>query len=161
MKIGILGGTFNPIHLAHLNIAAAVRDRFTLDRIIFIPAAIPPHKELDGAIDYADRRAMVALAIAGEPAFTVSDIEERRGGWSYSVYTLAELQALHPDDELYFIIGSDSFLEIASWYRACGNLHPQQHCRGGTAPGAAGRPARCASCCHAAESSAMIPLKCA
>jgi len=118
MKIGILGGTFNPIHLAHLNIAAAVRDRFTLDRIIFIPAAIPPHKELDGAIAYADRRAMVALAIAGEPAFTVSDIEERRGGWSYSVYTLAELQALHPDDELYFIIGSDSFLEIASWYRA-------------------------------------------
>jgi len=118
MKIGILGGTFNPIHLAHLRIAEEVRDRFNLDRIIFIPAATPPHKELDGDIAYADRRAMVALAIAGEPAFSLSDIEERRGGRSYSVYTLAELQALHPDDELFFIIGSDSFLEIATWYRA-------------------------------------------
>jgi nicotinate-nucleotide adenylyltransferase len=118
MKIGILGGTFNPIHNAHLKIAAEVRDRLALDRIIFIPAATPPHKELDGAIDYADRRAMVALAIAGEPAFAVSDIEERRGGLSYSVYTLAELQMLHPGDGLFFIIGSDSFLEIASWYRA-------------------------------------------
>jgi len=118
MKIGILGGTFNPIHLAHLRIAEEVRDRFALDRIIFIPAATPPHKELDGDIAYTDRRAMVSLAIAGEPAFTLSDIEERRGGRSYSVFTLAELQALHPGDELYFIIGSDSFLEIATWYRA-------------------------------------------
>jgi len=118
MKIGILGGTFNPIHLAHLRIAEEVRDRFALDRIIFIPAATPPHKELDGDIAYADRRAMVDLAIAGEPAFSVSDIEERRGGRSYSVYTLAELHTLHPADELFFIIGSDSFLEIASWYRA-------------------------------------------
>jgi nicotinate-nucleotide adenylyltransferase len=118
MKIGILGGTFNPIHLAHLRIAAEVRDRLSLDQIIFIPAATPPHKELDGDIDYADRRAMVTLAIAGEPAYAVSDIEERRGGRSYSVLTLAELQTLHPADELFFIIGSDSFLEIATWYRA-------------------------------------------
>lgn len=118
MRIGILGGTFNPIHLAHLRIAAEVRDRLGLDRVIFIPAATPPHKELDGNIDYADRRAMVALAIAGEPAYAVSDIEEQRGGRSYSVLTLAELQTLHPEDELFFIIGSDSFLEIATWYRA-------------------------------------------
>jgi nicotinate-nucleotide adenylyltransferase len=118
MKIGILGGTFNPIHNAHLRIAAEVRDRLCLDHIIFIPAATPPHKELDGDITFAERRAMVALAIAGESGCSVSDIEGRRGGRSYSVYTLAELQALHPGDELYFIIGSDSFLEIASWYRA-------------------------------------------
>lgn len=118
MKIGILGGTFNPIHLAHLSIAAEVRDRLLLDRIIFIPAATPPHKELDGDISFADRRDMVALAIAEESAFTISDIEERRGGRSYSVDTLGELQALYPDDELFFIIGSDSFLEIATWYRA-------------------------------------------
>jgi nicotinate-nucleotide adenylyltransferase len=118
MKIGILGGTFNPIHLAHLRIAEEVRDRFSLDSIIFIPAAPPPHKELDGDIRYADRRAMVELAIAGESAFSVSDIEERRGGRSYSVNTLAELQELHPADQLFFIIGSDSFLEISSWYRS-------------------------------------------
>ncbi len=118
MKIGILGGTFNPIHNAHLKIATEVRDRLALDRVIFIPAATPPHKELDGDIAYADRKAMVELAIARESAFTISDIEERRGGRSYSVDTLVELQALYPDDELFFIIGSDSFLEISSWYRA-------------------------------------------
>jgi nicotinate-nucleotide adenylyltransferase len=118
MKIGILGGTFNPIHNAHLKIATEVRDRLGLDRIIFIPAAMPPHKELDGDIDFVDRRNMVALAIAGESDFTISDIEERRGGRSYSVDTLRELQTLYPADELYFIIGSDSFLEIATWYRA-------------------------------------------
>lgn len=118
MNIGILGGTFNPIHLAHLQIASEVRRQLDLDRILFIPAATPPHKELDGATAYADRRAMVALAIAGEPAFAISDIEEERGGRSYSVDTLRQLQQRYPEDDLYFIIGSDSFLDIASWYRA-------------------------------------------
>jgi nicotinate-nucleotide adenylyltransferase len=118
MKLGILGGTFNPIHFAHLSIAAEVRARLNLDRIIFIPAATPPHKELDGNVAFSDRMAMVALAIAGEERYSLSDLEERRGGRSYSVDTLRELQTLHPHDELYFIIGSDSFLEIATWYRA-------------------------------------------
>lgn len=118
MKIGILGGTFNPIHNAHLKIAVEVHNQLALDRIIFIPAATPPHKELDGKTTYADRRAMVALAIAPESAFTISDIEEQRGGRSYSVDTLIQLQALHPADDLYFIIGSDSFLDIATWYNA-------------------------------------------
>jgi nicotinate-nucleotide adenylyltransferase len=118
MKIGILGGTFNPIHNAHLQIAIEVRDRLALDSVIFIPAATPPHKELDGETTYADRRAMVALAIAGESSFAISDIEEQRGGRSYSVDTLRQLQVLHPHDELFFIIGSDSYLEIATWYRA-------------------------------------------
>lgn len=118
MKIGILGGTFNPIHNAHLQIAREVRDRLQLDRVIFIPAATPPHKELDGDIAFSDRLAMVELAIAGEKSFSVSDIEAQRGGRSYSVDTLTQLQALHPADRLFFIIGSDSFLEIASWYRA-------------------------------------------
>lgn len=118
MKIGILGGTFNPIHNAHLQIAAEVRDRLALDRVIFIPAATPPHKELDGGIDFAERSAMVALAIAGESAFTLSDLEEQRGGRSYSVDTLKELHRLYPEDELFFIIGSDSFLEISTWYRS-------------------------------------------
>lgn len=116
MKLGILGGTFNPIHIAHLRIAEEVMARLALDRIIFIPAATPPHKQLDGEISFFDRKTMVELAIAGNPSFTVSDIEERRGGRSYSVDTLRELHRLYPDDDLYFIIGSDSFLEISSWY---------------------------------------------
>jgi len=116
MKIGILGGTFNPVHIAHLRIAEEVRERLGLDRIIFIPAATPPHKQLDGEISFADRKAMVELAIADNDSFTVSDIEEQRGGRSYSVDTLRELRRLYPDDDLYFIIGSDSFLEISSWY---------------------------------------------
>jgi nicotinate-nucleotide adenylyltransferase len=118
MKTGILGGTFNPIHIAHLRIAEEVLQRLGLDRIIFIPAATPPHKELDGEVSFADRKAMVELAIAGNPSFLVSDIEEQRGGRSYSVDTLRELQKLYPGDELFFIIGSDSFLEISSWYRS-------------------------------------------
>lgn len=118
MKLGILGGTFNPIHNAHLQIAREVQSRLSLDRVIFIPAATPPHKELDGAITFSDRLAMVELAIADEPCFDASDIEAQRGGRSYSVDTLKQLQALHPADQLFFAIGSDSFLEIATWYRA-------------------------------------------
>ena len=116
MKIGIIGGTFNPIHIAHLRIAEEVRERLALDRIIFIPAATPPHKELDGEISFPDRKAMVELAISDNQSFTCSDIEAQRGGRSYSVDTLRELRELYPDDDLFFIIGSDSFLEISSWY---------------------------------------------
>ena len=117
MKIGIIGGTFNPIHLAHLRIAEEVRDRLALDRVIFIPAAKPPHKELDGDLSFEHRLKMVELAIADNPGFSVSTLEEERGGTSYSVHTLAELRSMYPEDDLYFIIGSDSFQEISSWYR--------------------------------------------
>ncbi|NVN98190.1 MAG: nicotinate (nicotinamide) nucleotide adenylyltransferase [Geobacteraceae bacterium] len=117
MNIGLLGGTFNPIHNAHLRIAEAARDRLGLDKILFIPAATPPHKELDGEISFKHRCSMVALAIADNPHFAVSDIEQQRGGRSYTVDTLFELKNLYPDDQLYFIIGSDSFLDIASWYK--------------------------------------------
>ncbi len=116
MNLGILGGTFNPIHIAHLRIAEEVREKLSLDRIIFIPAATPPHKQLDGEVSFADRKTMVELAISGNRFFSVSDIEEQRGGRSYSVDTLRELRRLHPDDALFFIIGSDSFLEISTWF---------------------------------------------
>lgn len=118
IRLGILGGTFNPIHNAHLQIAREVQRSLMLDRLIFMPAATPPHKELDGDIPFADRLAMVELAIASEPSFEATDIEARRSGRSYSVDTLNQLQALHPGDRLFFIIGSDSFLEISTWYRA-------------------------------------------
>ena len=117
MKTGILGGTFNPIHNAHLRIAEAAQDGLGLDRILFIPAATPPHKALDGEISFEHRCNMVALAIADNAHFAVSDIEQQRGGRSYTVDTLKELKNLYPNDQLYFIIGSDSFLDIASWYK--------------------------------------------
>lgn len=117
MKLGILGGTFNPIHLAHLRIAEEVRDRLVLDQILFLPAATPPHKPLAGDLPFTDRLAMVQLAIKDHPGFSTSDLENRRQGPSYSVDTLAELQREFAGDELFFIIGSDSFREIGLWHR--------------------------------------------
>jgi len=117
MRIGILGGTFNPVHIAHLRIAEEVRDRFDLDRVLFVPAATPPHKPLAGDLPFALRQQMVKLAIAGNPFFTVSDIEGKREGKSYSIDTIHALRAKYPDDELFFIIGSDSFLDIGTWRR--------------------------------------------
>lgn len=116
MKVGLLGGTFNPIHNAHLRVAETVRDRLALDRIIFIPAATPPHKELAGEISFEHRKNMVELAVSDNARFAVSDIEQQRGGRSYTVDTLRELRQSSPEDEHFFIIGSDSFLEIASWF---------------------------------------------
>jgi len=117
MKIGILGGTFNPVHIAHLRIAEEVRERFELSRVLFVPAATPPHKPLAGDLPFALRQQMVKLAIAGNPFFTVSDIEGKRDGKSYSIDTIHALRAEYPDDELFFVIGSDSFLDIGTWRR--------------------------------------------
>jgi nicotinate-nucleotide adenylyltransferase len=116
MKTGILGGTFNPIHVAHLRIAEAVRDTFALDRVIFIPAAAPPHKPMTVELPFAIRCEMARLATADNPAFCVSDMEGRRSGKSYSIDTIRELRAEYPGDELFFIVGSDSFLDIGSWW---------------------------------------------
>ena len=115
MKIGIIGGTFNPIHLAHLRIAEEVGDRFELERVIFMPAAAPPHKPLAGDLPFAVRHAMVGLAVADNPRFAVSDLEGRRGGKSYSIDTLRTLREQHADDELFFIVGSDSYRDFSSW----------------------------------------------
>jgi len=115
MKIGIIGGTFNPVHNAHLRIAEEVGEMFFLDRVVFIPSASPPHKPLAGELAFRQRFRMVELAIRDNPRFAVSDLEGQRGGKSYSVDTLRVLRAEHPDDEFFFIIGSDSFLEIGQW----------------------------------------------
>jgi nicotinate-nucleotide adenylyltransferase len=117
MRIGILGGTFNPVHIAHLRIAEEVRERFELSRVLFVPAATPPHKPLAGDLPFALRQQMVKLAIAGNPFFTVSDIEGKREGKSYSIDTIHALRVKYPDDELFFVIGSDSFLDIGTWRR--------------------------------------------
>lgn len=116
MKTGILGGTFNPIHHAHLRIAEEVRDSFALDQVIFIPAASPPHKPMEGELPFEVRCAMVRLATADNPSFVVSDMEGRRAGKSYSIDTLRELHRERPGDEFFFVIGSDSFLDFGSWH---------------------------------------------
>lgn len=117
VKLGLLGGTFNPIHLGHLRIAEAAREVVGLERVLFIPAADPPHKPLAGNVAFEQRYAMVRLAIADQPSFDISDIEARRQGKSYTVETLTALRKDRSEDELYFIVGSDSFLEIGLWHR--------------------------------------------
>jgi len=117
MKRGLLGGTFNPIHLAHLRIAEEARVAVGLEQVLFIPAADPPHKPLAGDVAFELRYGMVQQAIADNPFFRVTDIESRRTGKSYTVETLPALQEELPGDELFFIIGSDSYLELGLWYR--------------------------------------------
>ncbi len=115
MKTGILGGTFNPIHLAHLRIAEEVQQACELDRLLFIPAAEPPHKNVAGQVSFTHRLAMVKAAIRDSPYFQASDLEIRRSGKSFSVDTLEILRQQDPNGERYFIIGLDSYRDIASW----------------------------------------------
>jgi nicotinate-nucleotide adenylyltransferase len=115
-KLGILGGSFNPIHLGHLVLAETAREALGLDRVIFIPAKLPPHKRAAALADGADRLAMVRLAIAGNPALAVSDIELRRPGISYSVATVRALRKkLGAGAPIYFLIGMDTVAELPTW----------------------------------------------
>ena len=114
-KLGILGGTFNPIHYGHLAAAEEVRDRLKLDRILFIPSFIPPHKS-EEIVPHADQRMeMVRLATKGNPFFEPSELEIKRGGRSYTMDTVEALRQVFPGRELFFITGLDSFLEIQTW----------------------------------------------
>lgn len=115
MRIGLLGGTFNPIHFGHLHIAEEVLDSCNLDQVWFIPACKPPHKQLAGEVSFAHRLAMVEAALADYLMFNSCDIEGRRGGPSYSVETLQQLHAEYPQHEFFFIMGLDSFQEIGLW----------------------------------------------
>lgn len=115
MKIGILGGTFNPIHLAHLSIAKEVMETCALDQVLFIPASEPPHKDIAGEVSFAHRFAMVEAAIKGHAGFQASDLEIQRSGKSYSVDTLEILRRKDPEGELFFIIGLDSYRDISFW----------------------------------------------
>jgi nicotinate-nucleotide adenylyltransferase len=114
-RIGILGGTFNPIHLGHLLIAQDALEAARLDRVLFIPAATPPHKPLDGETSSTDRQRMVKLAIAGDKRFVLDDREIRRGGKSYSVDTVTALHRRYPRADFFFIIGADSLSELHLW----------------------------------------------
>jgi nicotinate-nucleotide adenylyltransferase len=119
MRIGIMGGTFDPIHLGHLRAAEEIYWAFGLDRIIFVPAARPPHKEEGVVASAIHRYEMVSLATVFTPYFTVSPIELQREGKSYSVETVREFQKLSgPETALYFIVGVDAFLEMSEWREA-------------------------------------------
>lgn len=116
MKIGLFGGTFDPIHWGHLRSAEEVREAFSLDRLLFIPASNPPHKKRQPTTLPWDRREMVRLAIAKNPGFALSTVELSRPGKSYSIDTIRHFyQKQGRKDSLYFILGLDAFREIGSW----------------------------------------------
>lgn len=117
MRIGILGGTFDPLHRGHLALARESEGQFQLDKILFIPANLPPHKKPEAVLTPAAFRArMVELAIVGEPKWGLSDLELRRLGVSYTVDTLQALKKIYPDpSKLFFIVGADSYVELKTW----------------------------------------------
>ena len=116
VRLAIYGGAFDPVHNGHLAVARAAADRFHLDHVLFIPAANPPHKPASH-VPYEDRLRMLELAIAGDPRFEVSRLEEHTAR-SYSIDTIEAVRAgMAPSDELFFLIGADAFAEIRTWHR--------------------------------------------
>jgi len=114
VKLGLLGGMFDPIHLGHLRAAEIVRESLGLDEVIFVPAGVPPHRGRPAAAGL-DRYAMVALATSTQRAFLPSDVELAREGPSYTVETVAQLRGRHPQAEVFLIVGSDNLPMIAEW----------------------------------------------
>ena len=116
MRIGILGGTFNPVHYGHLAAAAEVIPGFDLDKVIFVPSFIPPHKNDPDIAPSEDRFQMCFLATQSHPFFSVSSLELARGGKSYSIETVKEFLNIYGrDSRLYFIVGADAIREISTW----------------------------------------------
>jgi len=114
MRVGVLGGTFNPVHFGHLRAAEEARERLRLDRVLFVVSGNPPLKS-ESLARATDRYAMVALSVAGNPAFEVSDVELAGEGKSYTVDTLERLRAMMPGAEMFFILGIDAFLDLPNW----------------------------------------------
>ena len=114
-RIGILGGTFNPVHIGHLILAEGAKELLGLDKVIFVPTFIPPHKRTSGVVCARDRYHMLSLAIKSNPSFEVSDIEIKRRGISYSVETVQQLKSKLGKVDLYFIVGSDFIAEFSTW----------------------------------------------
>lgn len=118
MRVGLLGGTFNPIHNGHLQIAEEVREKLHLDRVLFVPSGDPPHKQGAKIPSARHRLEMTRLALLDHPHFEPSDLEVRRPGKSYSIQTVLALKRLYPGDRFFFIIGSDAFAEFSTWKEA-------------------------------------------
>lgn len=120
MRIGLLGGTFNPIHRAHVQMAEIARDEAALDRVLLMVAADPPHKRVDEGVPADVRFRLVEIAVSGKARLEASDLEILRGGKSYTLLTLQELSAQNPEAELFLIIGSDTLTDLPNWY------HPEE-----------------------------------
>jgi nicotinate-nucleotide adenylyltransferase len=114
-KIGVLGGTFDPVHLGHLVLAEQVKETLKLSRVLFIPCLGPPHKTRKKLSSAEDRFRMTSLAIEGNRSFSISDMELKRGGLSYTVDTLKQLRHTYHGAEIYFLTGSDVLDEIHTW----------------------------------------------
>lgn len=116
-RLGILGGTFDPVHIGHLRIAEEAVEKLALEKLLFIPSADPPHKTRKDIVRFQDRWEMLKLAVESNPRFDVSDVERRMPGKSYSVQTLRRLreEALAETD-FFFLLGLDAFLELHSWW---------------------------------------------
>ena len=116
MRTGIMGGTFNPPHMGHINAARAAKKELSLDRLIFIPTGTPPHKEMAEHSATTEQRLEMTRLAAKSVGAEASDIEIRRKGKSFTVYTLRELHKKYPDDELWLIMGTDMFLSLETWF---------------------------------------------
>lgn len=116
-KIGIYGGTFNPIHNGHLHILRQFMEQLSLDQVLLIPDRVPPHKPVHDMAPAEDRLAMCELAVGDMQGVIVSDMEIKRQGKSYTADTLQELKKQFPEDELFLLMGEDMFLTVEHWYR--------------------------------------------
>ena len=117
-RLAIMGGTFDPIHMGHLRMTRAVQRQLEFDRVVFLPAYIPPHKQTRSDFaSWQDRLAMVQMAIQNYDDFVVSSLEFDRGGISYTYDTVNFMQELWPDAEIYLIIGEDSLTQLYTWHR--------------------------------------------
>ncbi len=116
-RIGILGGSFDPVHIGHLIIAQDAIERLELSEVVFIPAAIPPHKQHLRRINSEHRLKMLRLAVESNPSFSVSEIEVKRGGVSYTVDTLKALREVYSDVALLLIVGSDTLVDLHTWHK--------------------------------------------
>jgi nicotinate-nucleotide adenylyltransferase len=115
MRVGVYGGTFDPVHHGHLILAEQCREQGRLEQVWFVPAPRPPNKRDLALTRYEQRVEMLQLALAGQPAFRIDEIEKERAGPSYTVETLAELQRRHPGDEFFLLVGGDSLADLPNW----------------------------------------------
>jgi len=136
-NLGIFGGTFNPVHYGHLINAEWIRESCSLEKLVFVPSKVPVHKDLAGDVSTEHRCRMVELAVSGNENLGVSDIEIRREGPSYTIYTVRGIMAEHPGAHIHLVIGEDSYNEIETWkdYRDLLGLVTLVVMRRGAAPG--------------------------
>lgn len=117
MRTGVFGGAFNPVHFGHIQLLNSYLNSLSLDRVIAIPTADPPHKSGADLASEEDRMNMLSLAFGDNPKVVLSDIEFKLGGKSYTYNTLKELKKLYPEDSFYLFVGSDQYLSFDTWYK--------------------------------------------